>query len=44
KDVQISSAERVFKGRAVDIDSDGALIVELSSGERRAFRAGDVAL
>lgn len=42
KDVQISSAERVFKGRAIDIDSDGALIVELPSGERRTVRAGDV--
>lgn len=39
--VQLSASEAV-EGRAVDIEAGGALVVQLSDGERRSFAAGDV--
>ena len=42
QDIQVQLAGRSIYGRAVDIDDDGSLMVELTSGERRTFTAGEV--
>ena len=39
-----SAANGSFKGKAVDIDESGALIVELADGSRKTFISGDVTL
>lgn len=45
REVKVISAEsgEIFFGKAIDIDADGALIVE-SAGERRTVYAGDVSV
>jgi len=43
-DVIISSATEQITGLAVDIDSDGALILQKDSGTRERIIAGDVSL
>ncbi len=44
RDIVIRASGEEHRGRAVDVGSDGALIVELAGGERRTFRAGEVTL
>jgi BirA family biotin operon repressor/biotin-[acetyl-CoA-carboxylase] ligase len=41
--VAIRTVTETFMGTALDIDEDGALIVEKDQGERRKFLSGDVA-
>jgi len=40
--VRVELPEGSFTGTAVDLDQDGALVVEVLGGERRLVRAGDV--
>lgn len=42
--VQVTFLKETFVGRAVDVGTDGSLVVEGDNGERRVFRAGDVTL
>jgi BirA family biotin operon repressor/biotin-[acetyl-CoA-carboxylase] ligase len=42
KEVRVTSFDEVLVGRAVDVDSDGALILETGEGERKRIVAGDV--
>jgi BirA family transcriptional regulator, biotin operon repressor / biotin---[acetyl-CoA-carboxylase] ligase len=42
KEVRVTSFDEVRIGRAVDVDSDGALILETRGGERKRIVAGDV--
>jgi BirA family biotin operon repressor/biotin-[acetyl-CoA-carboxylase] ligase len=42
--VSIQIGQRYFRGLAVDIDDQGALILEGESGDRQRFLAGDVSL
>ena len=42
KEVRVTSFDEVQIGRAVDVDSDGALILETRGGERKRIVAGDV--
>jgi BirA family biotin operon repressor/biotin-[acetyl-CoA-carboxylase] ligase len=42
KEVRVTSFDDVRIGRAVDVDSDGALILETRGGERKRIVAGDV--
>jgi BirA family transcriptional regulator, biotin operon repressor / biotin---[acetyl-CoA-carboxylase] ligase len=42
KEVRVSSFDEVRIGRAIDVDSDGALILETQDGERQRIVAGDV--
>jgi BirA family transcriptional regulator, biotin operon repressor / biotin---[acetyl-CoA-carboxylase] ligase len=42
KEVRVTSFDDVLIGRAVDVDSDGALILETRGGERKRIVAGDV--
>jgi BirA family biotin operon repressor/biotin-[acetyl-CoA-carboxylase] ligase len=42
KEVRVTSFDEVLVGRAVDVDSDGALILETGAGERKRIVAGDV--
>jgi BirA family transcriptional regulator, biotin operon repressor / biotin---[acetyl-CoA-carboxylase] ligase len=42
KEVRVTSFDEVQVGRAVDVDSDGALILETRGGERKRIVAGDV--
>jgi BirA family biotin operon repressor/biotin-[acetyl-CoA-carboxylase] ligase len=42
KHINVSSMGENLSGVAVDIDSDGALILETGEGERRRIVAGDV--
>jgi BirA family transcriptional regulator, biotin operon repressor / biotin---[acetyl-CoA-carboxylase] ligase len=42
KAVRVSSFDEVLTGRAVDVDSDGALILETGEGEQKRIVAGDV--
>lgn len=42
RQVRVELPDGVFAGRAVDLDPDGALEVEVEGGERRTVRAGDV--
>ena len=44
QDVQVSTESETIAGKALDVDSDGALIVQLADGEKRRFLAGDVTL
>lgn len=44
KDVQISEGDKFFSGVAVDIEENGALLVDLESGDRRRFDSGEVTL
>jgi len=45
REVSVSSAANgSFKGKAVDIDENGTLIVELANGSRKTFVSGDVTL
>ena len=44
KEVEVSTPEGVFRGRAVDIDLNGSLLVRNHNGETRTFNAGDVSL
>lgn len=41
--VAIRTVTETFIGTALDVDEDGALIVETDQGERRKFLSGDVA-
>jgi BirA family biotin operon repressor/biotin-[acetyl-CoA-carboxylase] ligase len=40
--VQARSAEGVVRGRAIDIDASGALVLELEGGKRVLLHSGDV--
>ncbi len=40
--VRVEMTERTVTGRALDIDADGALIIETPDGERQRILAGDV--
>ena len=40
--VKISSFGETLAGTAIDVDSDGALIMETEDGERKRVVAGDV--
>ena len=42
KKVRVTSFDEVLIGRAIDVDSDGALILETRGGERKRIVAGDV--
>jgi BirA family biotin operon repressor/biotin-[acetyl-CoA-carboxylase] ligase len=42
KQVRITSFGEQLSGRAVDVDSDGALILETAHGQRKRIVAGDV--
>lgn len=42
KNVRVTSFDEVLIGRAIDVDSDGALILETRGGERKRIVAGDV--
>jgi BirA family transcriptional regulator, biotin operon repressor / biotin---[acetyl-CoA-carboxylase] ligase len=42
KEVRVTSFDEVRIGRAVDVDSDGALILESRGGERKRIVAGDI--
>lgn len=42
RDVRVSSFGETLLGRAVDIDSDGALILETENGSQRRVLAGDL--
>ena len=42
KTVRVTSFDEVLIGRAIDVDSDGALILETRDGERKRIVAGDV--
>jgi len=42
KKVRVTSFDEVLIGRAIDVDSDGALILETRDGERKRIVAGDV--
>ena len=42
KHVRISSFDEVLVGRAVDVDSEGALLVQMRNGQRKRIVAGDV--
>lgn len=42
KQVKISSFDEVFVGRAVDVDSEGALLVQMRDGKQKRIVAGDV--
>jgi BirA family biotin operon repressor/biotin-[acetyl-CoA-carboxylase] ligase len=42
RDVQVSSFGETLVGTAVDVDSDGALILETKDGKRKRVVAGDV--
>ncbi len=41
--MRVENGEAI-EGRALDIDSDGALIIELTNGARKRILAGDVSL
>ncbi|MCJ7768276.1 biotin--[acetyl-CoA-carboxylase] ligase, partial [Candidatus Bathyarchaeota archaeon] len=43
-DVEVISLDETVKGRAVDVDRNGALIVRLGDGTIRRFIVGDVSL
>jgi len=43
KEVKIAGAEKIIRGRAIDIDEYGALIVETGDGRKRVI-AGDVTI
>ena len=40
--ITLDAGGKAVEGRAVDVDLDGALIMEVPSGERLVFRAGEV--
>ncbi len=42
QDIRLQLAGQTVAGLAVDINDDGALVVDLASGERRVFTAGEV--
>lgn len=42
REIEVKLPERVLNGRFEEIDSDGALVLSLSSGHRELIRAGDV--
>jgi BirA family biotin operon repressor/biotin-[acetyl-CoA-carboxylase] ligase len=42
REIEVKLPERALKGRFEEIDSDGALVLALSSGHRELIRAGDV--
>jgi BirA family biotin operon repressor/biotin-[acetyl-CoA-carboxylase] ligase len=42
KQVRISSFDEVFVGRAVDVDAEGALLVQMRGGKQKRIVAGDV--
>jgi len=42
--VRVVAAERVYAGRAVDIDGEGALLVEEEGGNLRRFHYGEISL
>jgi len=44
KSVRISEGDKIFSGKAIDIAENGALIVDLDSGDRRLFDSGEVTL
>lgn len=44
KMVRVEVADTIITGQAVDVDIDGALVVELASGERKVLRAGEVSI
>jgi hypothetical protein len=42
--VTVRIGQRTFRGRAMDIDAQGALLLEDENGGRQRFLAGDVSL
>lgn len=44
KGVKAVSGRRIIEGKAIDIDSDGALIIETKEGKQEKILAGDVTL
>jgi BirA family biotin operon repressor/biotin-[acetyl-CoA-carboxylase] ligase len=44
RQVRLDAGGRIIDGRAIDLDPDGALIIETAAGERRVFRAGEVTM
>jgi BirA family biotin operon repressor/biotin-[acetyl-CoA-carboxylase] ligase len=42
KQVRISSFDEVLVGRAVDVDSEGGLLIQMRNGQRKRIVAGDV--
>lgn len=44
EEVEIRGPDATTRGRAVDVDEDGALIIELTDGTRRRVTSGDVSL
>ena len=44
RQVRIEDSGKTFMGKAVDIEENGALAVELDSGKRRIFESGEVSL
>jgi BirA family biotin operon repressor/biotin-[acetyl-CoA-carboxylase] ligase len=40
--VKVTSFREVLSGTAIDVDSDGALILETKDGERKRVLAGDI--
>ncbi len=44
KGIKAVSGRRIIEGKAIDIDSDGALIIETKEGKQEKILAGDVTL
>jgi BirA family biotin operon repressor/biotin-[acetyl-CoA-carboxylase] ligase len=44
KDVTVHTPTENLQGRAVDVDSDGALVVRFSDGNIRSVQAGEVSV
>ncbi len=42
KEVKVTSFGETLVGKAIDVDSDGALILEVADGTRKRIVAGDV--
>jgi len=44
KKIKVVSGERIMEGKAIDIDSDGALIIKTRESKREKILAGDITL
>jgi len=44
KKIKVVSGRRIIEGKAIDIDSDGALIIQTKKGKQEKILAGDVTL
>jgi BirA family biotin operon repressor/biotin-[acetyl-CoA-carboxylase] ligase len=42
RSVKVTSFKEVLSGTAIDVDSDGALILETKDGQRKRIVAGDI--